>query len=169
MEKVFLGLGSNVGDSARTIESAFADLRPVLQDARISSLYRSAARYYEGQPDFVNAVVSGLTSLDPQALLRAINGIEAAHGRDRRMEISKGPRTLDIDILLYGERIIVEKDLVVPHAGLRERKFALLPLLELEPSLVDPASGQPFLAILASLPAQGIYLLHKADYDRLYI
>lgn len=169
MERVFLGLGGNKGDSAQTIRDAFGDLSRMLVRARLSSLYRSTARYYEDQPDFVNAAVEGLTDLDPDALLAAINAIEARYGRDRSKEIVKGPRSLDIDILLFGERLIVEPNLVIPHAGLRERKFALLPLLELDANLVDPASGIPFASILASIPPQGIYLLRAADYDRLYI
>jgi 2-amino-4-hydroxy-6-hydroxymethyldihydropteridine diphosphokinase len=169
MEKVFLGLGSNVGDSVRTLGSAFADLSAFLKEARLSSLYHSAPRYVEGQPDFVNAVAMGMTELPPRALLSAVNAIEGAHGRNRSLEISKGPRTLDIDILLYGQRIIVEEDLILPHAGLRERKFALLPLVELEPGLADPASGRTFMEILSALPPQGIYLLKSGDYDRLYI
>lgn len=169
MERVFLGLGGNKGDSAAIIRDAFADLRRILSGARLSSLYRSTARYYEDQPDFVNAAVEGLTDLDPEALLASVNAVEARYGRDRSREILKGPRSLDIDILLFGERLIVEPNLVIPHAGLRERKFALLPLLELDGSLLDPASGRPFASILASLPPQGIYLLETADYDRLYI
>jgi len=169
MERVFLGLGGNKGDPVRIIHDAFDELTGILAQARLSSLYRSTARYYEDQPDFVNAAVVGLTGLDPEALLAAVNEIEARHGRDRTREISKGPRSLDIDILLFGERLVVEPDLVIPHAGLRERKFALLPLLELDAGLVDPASGKSFASILASLPPQGIYLLETADYDRLYI
>jgi 2-amino-4-hydroxy-6-hydroxymethyldihydropteridine diphosphokinase len=169
MEKVFLGLGGNRGDSAKILMEAFAELSSFLESARISSLYRSAARYYEDQADFVNAVVGGCTELSPRELLREVNRVEAAFGRDRGREVFKGPRSLDIDILVYGDRLVAEPDLVIPHAGLRERKFALLPLVELDPSLVDPASGETFLSILASLPPQGIYLLKSAAYDRLYI
>jgi 2-amino-4-hydroxy-6-hydroxymethyldihydropteridine diphosphokinase len=169
MERVYLGLGGNKGDSAATLRAAFAELQRFLGEARISSFYESAARYYEDQPNFVNAAASGLTDLAPRDLLAAIHGIEADFGRDRGREINKGPRTLDIDILLYGERLVVEPDLVIPHAGLRERKFALLPLVELAPDLRDPATGVAFSRILAALPPQGIYLLQAADYDRLYI
>ncbi len=168
MEQIFLGLGSNVGSPRETIGAACKSLEKILDSPRISSLWRSKARYYRDQPDFVNAVVCGQCSLSPRELLHAVNAVEAEFGRDRSREIKKGPRPLDIDILLYGSHIIDEPDLIIPHAGLRERKFALLPLTELDPELVDPVSGRPYLAILASLPPQGIYLLDCPDYDLLY-
>lgn len=169
MEKVFLGLGGNKGDSLKLLTDAFGALSSFLKYTRISSFYRSAARYYEDQPDFLNAVVEGWTELEPRDLLREVNRVEADFGRERKLEIRKGPRSLDIDILLYGERLVVEPDLIIPHAGLRERKFALLPLVELESGLKDPATGETFLSILLSLPSQGIYLLNSSAYDRLYI
>jgi 2-amino-4-hydroxy-6-hydroxymethyldihydropteridine diphosphokinase len=168
MEEVYLGLGSNLGDSKAALLAAFERLSRLLTEARISSLWRSRARYYANQPDFVNAVVSGKTGLSPRELLAAVNVIEAEFGRNRSLEIRKGPRPLDIDILLYGRSLIAESDLIIPHAALRERKFALLPLIELSPDLLDPASGASYASILASLPPQGIYLLEGADYDLLY-
>jgi 2-amino-4-hydroxy-6-hydroxymethyldihydropteridine diphosphokinase len=159
MARVFLGLGSNIGDSALTIHAAFSELSTLLLEARLSSLWRSRAMYVEDQPDFVNAAIVGETDLSPHLLLAAINGVEARFGRDRSRERSKGPRTLDIDILLYGDLILRESDLILPHARLKERRFALQPLLELDSRLVDPESGETFSRILESLPPQGIYLL----------
>lgn len=169
MDLVFLGLGSNRGDSVSILRSAFADLSLILEDARISSFYLSKARYVTDQPDFANAVVCGRTGLEPRALLGQIHRIEASHGRDRSKEVFKGPRSLDIDILVQGGRLVAEEDLIIPHAALRERKFALLPLVELDPELVDPLSGLRFSGLLALLPSQGIYLLDSGHYDRLYI
>ena len=159
MSLVYLGLGANVGDGAATLRAAFAELSSLLVEARLSSLWGSKAMYFEDQPDFVNAVAGGETSLPPLELLRAVNAIEARFGRDRRCERPKGPRSLDIDILLYGDLLLREPELVIPHAGLRERRFALQPLLELDPKLRDPASGESYAKVLAALPAQGIYLL----------
>ena len=159
MERVYLGLGSNVGDSERTIRNAFLELQALLGEARLSSLWLSKPMYVEEQPDFINAVATGVTDLSPRGLLAAVHAIEASFGRDRSLERSKGPRRLDIDILLYGSRIISELDLVIPHKGLKERQFALLPLLELDRSLVDPEDGQPYSTLAATLPSQGIYLL----------
>lgn len=160
MTRVFLGLGSNQGDSAATIRAAFVRLsEDVLTSAKLSRLYRTRPLYVENQPDFVNAVASGDTELGPRELLAAVHRIESLFGRDRAKEISKGPRPLDIDILLYDDRMIDESDLLIPHPRIAERRFVLVPLLELEPGLSDPRSGVPYSEILASLPEQGIYLL----------
>lgn len=160
--EVFLGLGGNVGDTAAAFRSAFRSLAAFLRDARISSFYRTRPRYLEDQPPFLNAVVSGRTLLGPRELLAAVQGVEAVHGRDRSREIRKGPRTLDIDILLYGDAVLDFPDLVVPHPGLPERLFALVPLLELAPGLVDPRTGTSFSELAAALPDQGIYLEGEA-------
>ncbi len=169
MPLVYLGLGSNVGDAEGNLRGAFRELSGILSSARISRLWRSAPRYVEEQPDFVNAAVSGETGLSPRELLAEVNRIEAAFGRDRSREIRKGPRPLDIDILLYGDLILAEPELLIPHPGIRERKFVLLPLLDLDPGLRDPVGGGPYSSILASLAPQGIYLMDAGDYDRLYL
>lgn len=159
MARAFLGLGSNVGDGAATIRSAFAELSRILEKPRLSKLWRSRAMYFEDQGDFINAAACGETRLSPRELLEIVNGIEARFGRDRERERPKGPRTLDIDILLFGDLVLHEVDLILPHAGLRERRFALQPLLDLDPELRDPETGEAYADILESLPAQGIYLL----------
>jgi 2-amino-4-hydroxy-6-hydroxymethyldihydropteridine diphosphokinase len=159
MARVYLGLGANLGDGVRTIRAAFGELEAMLCEARLSQLWRSAPLYFEDQPDFINAAAVGDTELSPRGLLEAVNAIEVAFGRDRGRERPKGPRFLDIDILLYDSLVLTEPDLVIPHAGLKERLFALLPLLDLEPGLVDPASGVEFSRIAAELPPQGIYLI----------
>jgi 2-amino-4-hydroxy-6-hydroxymethyldihydropteridine diphosphokinase len=159
MARVFLGLGSNVGDSVHTIHFAFTELALVLSGARLSRLWRSRALYVEGQSDFVNAAVMGETELSPRSLLAILNAIEAAFGRDRSRERPKGPRSLDIDILLYGSLVLNEPDLIIPHTGLGERLFALIPLLDLDNGLLDPVSGVAFSSIAEALPPQGIYLI----------
>jgi 2-amino-4-hydroxy-6-hydroxymethyldihydropteridine diphosphokinase len=157
--RVYLGLGSNVGDSAATLRRAFAELERFLAGARLSRLWRTKAMYVEDQADFINAAACGETELSPRELLAAVNGVEARFGRNRDRERFKGPRSLDIDILLYGELVLREAELVIPHAALRERRFALEPLLDLDPGLRDPESGESYAALLDSLPPQGIYLL----------
>jgi 2-amino-4-hydroxy-6-hydroxymethyldihydropteridine diphosphokinase len=160
MSLACLGLGSNLGDGAAILRAAFDRLSSsVLAEARLSRLYRTRPMYVEDQPDFVNAAAVGEASLRPRELLAAVNRIEAEFGRDRDRETPKGPRPLDIDILLYGSELVDEADLVIPHPGLAERRFALAPLLELEPGLRDPRGGVLYAEILASLPEQGIYLL----------
>lgn len=160
-----MGLGSNIGDSARTIRAAFTELSHMLENPCLSSLWHSKARYYECQPDFINAVVSGFIDVSPKELLSSIHRIEARFGRNRNAEIDKGPRPLDIDILYYDGQLIVEPDLIVPHASLKERKFVLLPLLELSPELIDPATGEYYIDFLCELPSQGIYLSSECQYD----
>lgn len=109
------------------------------------------------QPDFLNAVAAGDCALEPLELLRRCNTLEAALGRDRSRERVKGPRTLDVDILLYGSALVDLPDLKVPHPGMTERAFVLRPLLELEPGLADPRTGRPFADFLPSVETQGIY------------
>jgi 2-amino-4-hydroxy-6-hydroxymethyldihydropteridine diphosphokinase len=159
MARVFLGLGANLGDCAGTIRAAFSELSQLLEGARLSRLWRSRPLYVELQPDFINAAVMGDTELSPRALLATVNAIEAVFGRDRIHECPKGPRTLDIDILLYGSIILAEPGLIIPHAGLNERQFALQPILDLDDGLLDPVSGLAFSQIAKALPPQGIYLL----------
>lgn len=159
MARVYLGLGSNVGEGERTLRAAFAELARILEGARLSRMWLSRALYVTDQPDFINAAAAGETALSPRELLAAVNAIEAAFGRDRRLERPKGPRSLDIDILLYGDVVLDEPGLVIPHAGLKERQFALLPLLDLEPGLLDPVSGASFSKIAETLSPQGIYLM----------
>jgi 2-amino-4-hydroxy-6-hydroxymethyldihydropteridine diphosphokinase len=168
MEQVWLGIGSNLGDSQALIARAVSLLEEVVSEPRTSGLWLSKARYVTDQPDFINAVMGGKTNLDPVELLKAIHGIEKTLGRDRSAVVSKGARTMDIDILLYGDRIIATDDLVVPHPGMRERKFVLLPLVELDPHIVDPVSRRPFLEFLAELSPQGIYPLGRGIYDAAY-
>ncbi len=165
METVWLGLGSNLGDREALIREAVARLGAFLSEGRVSRLWESKARYVIDQPDFLNAVYSGRTSKAPQELLLAIQDIERDLGRDRSAVQPKGARTIDIDILLYGRMIIVSDSLVVPHSGIRERMFVLLPLTELDPSLIDPLSGRLFTEYLAELPPQGIYPYGPGIYD----
>ena len=165
MEKVWLGLGSNKGDSSSILDSAIQELGGFLYELRRSGLWRSRARYYNDQQDFLNLAVSGFTNLTPRELLIQIHRIEANHGRDRSKEIKKGPRTLDIDILIYDQKIFAEPDLIIPHPGLAERKFALLPLLELDYGLIHPGLGISLRELAACLPPQGIYPVNNNRYD----
>jgi 2-amino-4-hydroxy-6-hydroxymethyldihydropteridine diphosphokinase len=166
MERIYLGLGSNMGRGALAPQDILlavaADLANVLGKVRLSSIWKSRARHVENQPDFRNAVLEAETELWPRDLLILVNRLEAEYGRNRSLETFKGPRSLDIDILLYGSKIHVEPDLVIPHPLMRERKFVLLPLAELAPELADPVSGRSFLGILGHLPAQGICLAQIA-------
>jgi 2-amino-4-hydroxy-6-hydroxymethyldihydropteridine diphosphokinase len=109
----------------------------------------------------MNLVVSGNTDLSPSDLLKETQEIEVSLGRDRSRNRPKGERTLDIDILLYGSTIIDSEQLIIPHPGMLERAFVLVPLLELAPDLVSPVSGIPFAEALTNVKDQGIYLYDK--------
>jgi 2-amino-4-hydroxy-6-hydroxymethyldihydropteridine diphosphokinase len=110
--------------------------------------------------------MTGYCSLAPYDLLSRIHEVEARFGRDRSRERRRGQRTLDVDILLYGDSVIDEPPaLQIPHPGLRERKFALLPLLELWPEAADPRDRSPLADLLAILPPQGIYYADLAPYN----
>lgn len=139
----FVGLGGNVGDVAAAFASATAqmDALPVTQLLRVSRLYRTPAWGIAAQPDFLNAVAMLETQLPARELLEALLAIERVHGRDRASESRWGPRTLDLDLLLYGGETIDEPGLRVPHPHLHERAFALRPLLDIAPDISIPGHG----------------------------
>jgi 2-amino-4-hydroxy-6-hydroxymethyldihydropteridine diphosphokinase len=114
--------------------------------------------YVEEQPKFLNMAVGGLCAVEPQELLRQILALELRMGRDRSQYVPKGPRIIDIDILLFGRRVIKEENLHIPHPRLKERQFVLIPLLELEPGLRDPQTGRPLAESLGTLDDQGVYI-----------
>lgn len=140
----YIGLGSNLQSPIEQVRSAFAelDLLPQSRLLRVSSLYRSVAMRAEGddeaQPDYINAVALIETALAPHELLRQLQRLEQLHRRVR--ERHWGPRTLDLDLLLYGDECIDTPDLAVPHPGLCQRNFVLIPLCEIAPDLRLPDS-----------------------------
>ncbi|MCR6652278.1 MAG: 2-amino-4-hydroxy-6-hydroxymethyldihydropteridine diphosphokinase [Cellvibrionaceae bacterium] len=138
---VFVGLGSNLNDPEGQIKLACDALRQLANDQtiQVSSLYHSVA-VGPPQPDYLNAVAHFATSLDPLALLDALQAIEAAQGRVRSLHW--GPRTLDLDILLIDDLQLDHSRLQVPHPFLRQRNFVLVPLLELAPELRLPGSDK---------------------------
>ncbi|MFP4372875.1 MAG: 2-amino-4-hydroxy-6-hydroxymethyldihydropteridine diphosphokinase [Spirochaetaceae bacterium] len=164
--RVFLGLGSNVGNRLGHLEFAFRRLADILSQLRVSPVYETEPLDYEDQPAFLNACVAGYCALDPLELLDSTQRIEAEAGRDRATEIRKGPRALDIDVLLYGALIREDPRLTVPHPGLTSRAFALKPLLDLAPDLIDPVTGTRYRSFLESLRGQGIYLASEQPYTR---
>ncbi len=138
MERVYIGIGANLGCPREIIEAAIAVLEQMddTWEHRRSSLYRTAPVGPPGQPDYVNAAVSFVTDLSPADLLSRLHAIEADFGRERT--IRWGPRTLDLDLLIHGDRIIDGPTLTVPHPRIQERGFVLAPLAELAPTLRHP-------------------------------
>lgn len=164
--RVYLGIGSNIGDRASTIKQVCEALAAFLGRFEQASLYESLPREVTDQPPFLNTVVSGCTDVTPAELLARTSEIERAFGRNRSEERRKGPRTVDIDILLFGTRSLDSDDLTVPHPRMTERKFVLVPLLELAPLAVHPGTGIAFQDYLDSLAPQGIYYFSSSGYSR---
>ena len=141
MTRAFVGIGANLGDPVAQVRAGVAALAalPRTRLVAASSLYRTAPVGYTAQGDFVNAVALIETELAPRALLDQLLAIEARAGRERRFK--DAPRTLDLDLLLYGDETIDEPGLALPHPGLHERAFALAPLVELDPDCIIPGRG----------------------------
>ncbi|MDE2081105.1 MAG: 2-amino-4-hydroxy-6-hydroxymethyldihydropteridine diphosphokinase [Burkholderiales bacterium] len=159
-ERVFVGLGANLGDARASLErarSALASL-PGTRQVAVSPHFRSEPVDADG-PDYLNAVVELETALAPGALWQALQSIEATHGRERPYR--NAPRTLDLDLLLYGQRVIDTPALTVPHPRLAQRAFVLLPLLLLAPDLVHPRLG-PLDAFRPAVAGQRIERLPPA-------
>ncbi|MEN1939545.1 2-amino-4-hydroxy-6-hydroxymethyldihydropteridine diphosphokinase [Luteimonas sp. MJ246] len=156
--RAFIGLGGNMGDVAATLRSALAalDALPATRLVQASRFYRTPAWGVEAQPDFINAVAVLETALAPRALLDALLAIERGHGRERAADGSRwGPRTLDLDLLLYGDLVVDEPGLVVPHPQLHARAFVLVPLKEVAPDALVPGRGRVD-ALLAGMDTSGI-------------
>ena len=141
MTRAFVGIGANLGDPVARVREAIAALAALPQTRLVasSSLYRTAPLGYTAQDDFVNAACLLETDLAPRALLDRLRAIEEAAGRERSFR--NAPRTLDLDLLLYGGETIAEPGLSVPHPRLHERAFALAPVVELDPDCVIPGRG----------------------------
>jgi len=137
---VYLSLGSNLGDRARNLQDAIAGLRRAgIEVTRISSMYETEPVDYLDQPWFLNCAAEAETELPAVALLKALRQIEADMGSKKL--VSKGPRLIDLDILLYGEEAIDTPELQVPHPRMHLRRFVLEPLAEIAPNVRHPVSG----------------------------
>lgn len=162
MIDIYLGLGSNLASPSLQISVALRALTKLgnTHIVRCSSLYASQPMGPKEQPDYINAVVYLQTSLSPLALLSATQKIELEQGRERKGE-RWGPRTLDIDILLYGEDSINNEQLVVPHYDMRQREFVLYPLFEINPQLRLP-NGERLADIIKNCPLNDLSILSCA-------
>lgn len=149
--KVFIGLGSNLGDREQHMRAAIDELSrlPDSTVLRVSSMYDTEPMGLEDQPNFLNAVALLDTTLTARQLLWNLLLIEKRLGRVRTQKW--GPRTMDLDLLLYGDLIVEEDDLNVPHPEISRRSFVLVPLVELEPMLVHPVTGESFVSLLNRL------------------
>jgi 2-amino-4-hydroxy-6-hydroxymethyldihydropteridine diphosphokinase len=155
MQTAYIGMGANLASLAgapeATLAAAALRLESLGRVVRRSSLYNTEPVGFVAQPRFVNAVVALETELSPHELLNGLLAIEKEFGRDRATGVVNGPRTLDLDILLYGDLEISEPNLRIPHPRLAERAFVLVPLCEIAAEVLVPGSGVSVTQLLASL------------------
>jgi len=157
METAYIALGANVaspaGTPGQTLDAAVLRLAQLGHLSARSSFYETAPVGFADQPSFLNAAVALETDLDPQSLLDQLLAIERSFGRDRSHGIPNGPRTLDLDLLLYGNRILESPTLQLPHPRMAQRSFVLIPMAEIAPLLIHPQLEQSMSQLLKDLPA----------------
>lgn len=152
MTTVYIGLGSNVGDRVDYLRRALSllDKHPMIRVRKVSSFYETEPLEYPDQGWFINAAAEIETDLPPMPLLDALQGIEKQLQRQR--SIRWGPRTIDLDILLFGEELIAEARLQVPHIRMHDRAFVLIPLAEIAPEALHPILGTTMQELTDALP-----------------
>ncbi len=151
MKTIYLGLGSNIGDRQANLEAALAGLPAIgVRVTRASPVYETEPVDFTDQRWFLNLVVEAETELFPLQLLARLQRIERDLGRVRT--VARGPRTLDIDILLYGQAVIQRPDLEIPHPRMAERRFVLAPLADLAPDLRHPVTRKTVRELLEAAP-----------------
>ncbi|MHC5035779.1 MAG: 2-amino-4-hydroxy-6-hydroxymethyldihydropteridine diphosphokinase [Planctomycetota bacterium] len=155
-ERVFIGLGSNQGDRRGNLDRGLEAMAaiPRTRLVRASRFFWTPPWGFRDQPWFLNAAAELATGLAPRALMDALLAVEQDAGRVRT--VPNGPRTLDLDILLFGQRIVEEEGLMIPHPRMTERLFVLVPLSEIAPDVVHPQAGSPIRELLDRLEPEGI-------------
>lgn len=153
LTRVHLALGTNLGDRAGNLAEARRRLGAEVRLTRVSPVYETAPMYVTDQPAFLNMAAEGETRLSPAELLRFVKGIEAELGREAGGP-RFGPRPIDIDILFYGDLVLSEPDLEIPHPRIAERAFVLCPLADIAGALVHPRLGRRIDALLAEVPGR---------------
>ena len=153
--RVFIGLGSNLENPLEQIKTAIKDMKAMIDTELVacSSLYKSPPMGPQDQPDYINAAIELETTLTPHSLLDELQKIEQQHGRVRKRHW--GERTLDLDVLVYGEQVLKDDRLTVPHPGIAERAFVVYPLAELDGSLEIPGFGN-VAQLLEACPRDGL-------------
>ncbi|MFJ8066737.1 2-amino-4-hydroxy-6-hydroxymethyldihydropteridine diphosphokinase [Psychrobacillus sp. NPDC096426] len=162
MNRVYLSLGSNIGDRLLFLQQAVRSLQGVkgVKVSQVSSVYETDPVGYVDQDAFLNIVVELETSMTPLELLKKCNEIEAELGRTR--EIHWGPRTVDLDILLYNEEVVETENLIIPHPRMSERGFVLIPLVEINSDLREPRTNRSFIELAHTLK-EGVHLWRPSN------
>ena len=160
---VYLALGSNLGDRERNIAAALRRIEPLAQVQAVSALYETDP-VPEGQPPYLNATCRVTTGLQPKALLRHIKEVERELGR--RGAERWGPRPIDIDLLVYGVLVIERDGLRIPHEGLAERAFVLVPLADIGPDVRHPAAGKSVSELASAIDLSGVRLRAEAGWEK---
>ncbi len=157
MNKVFLGLGSNVGDKKRNIEEAVKLLSEKIENIKVAKIYISRAVGYENQDDFLNTVISGETELNIGELFEFIKNVEKQVGRKYRFRW--GPREIDIDILFFNDLIFEDENIKIPHPRIQERDFVLKPLADLDKNFVHPVLKKSVKEMLNELSEENFSII----------
>ena len=158
---IFLALGSNLGDRMDNLRAAVRLMPPKVQITSTSRIYETPPWGYLEQPPFLNQVVRGITTLEPEALLKYIKQLEIKMGR--QPTVRYGPRLIDIDILFYDDLIRENRNLTVPHPRLHERAFVLVPLADLAPDYRHPVIGMSIQQLLSQVDARQIRLFQPKN------
>lgn len=153
-QQVYFGLGTNLGDRLSNLQQGLDLLRLKIEILRVSSVYETAPMYYTDQPAFLNSAASGTTDLLPEELLTFVKDVEREVGREPTFRM--GPRVLDVDILLYGNMLLDQPNLSIPHLHLAERAFVLAPLAEIAPEAVFSRTGQKIEDLYGAIPHEGV-------------
>ncbi len=162
MSGIYLAIGSNLGNRQANLALALRMLEPLVRVEASSPLYESPPQQPAPPPDYLNAVCQVATGLPPGLLLRHLKRIEEAIGRHSRQRWE--PRPIDLDIVLYNNETVETEELVLPHPRLRERAFVLQPLLDLEPGLLYPPTGEPLEMFLRQVEASGLRRIAGPDW-----
>lgn len=159
MVEAFIAIGSNIGDREDNVSTALQLLKNKTRLLKVSSTYETEPMYVEDQNWFLNCVAKIETDIPPRNLLRYLKDIERKMGRKK--VVRYGPRIIDLDILFYGNEIVKQKDLEIPHPKIQERPFVLIPLVEIEPDHVHPLQQKTVLKLLSELNSEKSVIKQK--------